>query len=290
MQAKEMILERFPSLSPKMQEAARFIVDHPNEVVTTSMRVVAERAGIQPATFVRLAQQLGYPGWPQLKEAVVSDLGLQPERYGQRAKNLATRGQTHQMLEELFAAQKENLEWIGNRSSETLQDAVKLIKRARIVHAAGFRASFPIACSFFYAYRLFRNSVQLIDGNHGGLEMQLRQIENEDAVVVTSFAPYSREAMLVIEAAKAANADIIALTDSAASPLALEADVAILFSINSPSFFPSLTAALSITEALLALLVVDAGEAAIQKLDSTERQLFKSGSYLEHSPKRSHSL
>ncbi len=287
MQAKEMILERFPSLSPKMQEAARFIVDHPNEVVTTSMRTVAERAGVQPATFVRLAQQLGYPGWPQLKEAVVSDMGLQPERYGQRAKNLATRGRTHQMLDELFSTQKENLDWTASRYSETLPCAVKLIKKAKTVHVAGFRASFPVAYSFVYAYRLFRNSVQLIDGNHGGLEMQLRLIENKDVVIVTSFAPYSREAVLVIEAAKAAGASIIALTDSDASPLALEADVAILFSINSPSFFPSLTAASSITEALLALLVVDAGESGVQKLDDAEQQLLASGSYLARTSKRS---
>lgn len=287
MQAKEMILERFPSLSPKMQEAARFIVDHPNEVVTTSMRTIAERAGVQPATFVRLAQQLGYPGWPQLKEAVVSDMGLQPERYGQRAKNLATRGRTHQMLDELFSTQKENLDWTASRYSETLPCAVKLIKKAKTVHVAGFRASFPVAYSFVYAYRLFRNSVQLIDGNHGGLEMQLRLIENKDVVIVTSFAPYSREAVLVIEAAKAAGASIIALTDSDASPLALEADVAILFSINSPSFFPSLTAASSITEALLALLVVDAGESGVQKLDDAEQQLLASGSYLARTSKRS---
>ena len=287
MQAKEIILERFPSLSPKMQEAARFIVDHPNEVVTSSMRTVAERAGVQPATFVRLAQQLGYPGWPQLKEAVVSDMGLQPERYGQRAKNLATRGRTHQMLDELFSTQKENLDWTASRYSETLPCAVKLIKKAKTVHVAGFRASFPVAYSFVYAYRLFRNSVQLIDGNQGGLEMQLRLIESKDVVIVTSFAPYSREAVHVIEAAKAAGVSIIALTDSDASPLALEADVAILFSINSPSFFPSLTAASSITEALLALLVVEAGEAGIQKLDSAEQQLLASGSYLARAPKRS---
>ena len=88
MQAKAIVLERFPSLSPKLQAAARFILDHPNEVVIMSMRALAERAGSQPATLVRLAQQLGYAGWPALKSAFAEDLGLHAKGYGQRAKSV----------------------------------------------------------------------------------------------------------------------------------------------------------------------------------------------------------
>ena len=281
MQAKELILQRFSALSPKMQEAARFIVDHPNEVVIASMRTVAERAGGQPATFVRLAQQLGYSGWPELKAAFAADLGLQPERYGQRAKSLASRGHDPQLLGEFFVVQRKNLDSTESRCADALRNVVNLLKRARNVYVAGFRASFPIAYSLFYGYRLFRNSVLLIDGQGGGIEMQLRLIEDKDAVVVISFAPYSSEAMLVVEAAKAAGARIIALTDSDASPLALAADVSVLFSVNSPSFFPSVTSGVAVTEALLELLVVEAGKSGAQKLDRAEKQLYESGGYLQ---------
>jgi DNA-binding MurR/RpiR family transcriptional regulator len=281
MLARELILERFSNLSPKMQVAARFIVDHPNEVVIASMRTVAKHADVQPASFVRLAQQLGYSGWPELKAAFAADLGLQPERYGQRAKNLATRGRDPQLLGELFVAQRENLDLTESRCTDALRAAVNLLKRSRTVHVAGFRASFPIAFSLVYGYRLFRNSVLLVDGQSGGLEMQLRLIEAKDAVVAISFAPYSREAMLVAEVAKTAGARIIALTDSDASPLALSADVSILFSVNSPSFFPSVTSGVAVTEALLELLVVEAGKAGAQKLDRAEKQLYESGGYLQ---------
>jgi len=60
MSARERILERFSSLSPKLQAAARYVVDHPNEVVIQSMRNLAEVAGTKPATLVRLAQQIGF--------------------------------------------------------------------------------------------------------------------------------------------------------------------------------------------------------------------------------------
>jgi DNA-binding MurR/RpiR family transcriptional regulator len=282
MDAKELILEKFSALSPRMQEAARFVIDHPNEVVVSSMRTVAERAGVQPATFVRFAQHMGYLGWPGLKAAFAADLGLQPERYGQRAKSLARRGRDPRLPGELFVAQRENLDVTEKKCVTALEETVGLLKRARNVHVAGFRASFPIAYSFFYGYRLFRNSVYLIDGQSGNLEMQMRLLDARDAVLAVSFAPYSKEAMRVIEAAQSAGSGIVALTDSEASPLALAADVSVLFSVNSLSFFPSVAAAVALVEVLLGLLLVAAGDAAVRKLEEAENQLHESGAYLQH--------
>jgi DNA-binding MurR/RpiR family transcriptional regulator len=66
MSLKDTIRQRHAELSPLLQQAARFVVDRPNEVVTASMRTVATRSGIPPATLVRFAQALGFDGWPQL--------------------------------------------------------------------------------------------------------------------------------------------------------------------------------------------------------------------------------
>ncbi len=275
------ILDSFSSLSPKLQAAARFVVDHPSEVVIASMRSVAERAGEQPATLVRLAQQLGYSGWPDLKSALAHDLGLHHDSYGQRAKSLAARGRSAELPGELFVAQHQNLKTTEMQCADSLHQAASLLRRAETVHIAGFRASYPIAYALFYGYRLFRNTVQLIDGQSGGLEMQVRLFESKDVLVVTSFAPYSRESLLVAEAAKAAGLQIIALTDSQASPLAFDADVTVLFSIASPSFFPSVVAGVALTEALLELLVADAGKSVAQKIERAEQELFHSGAYLQ---------
>lgn len=286
MGVKDQILDRFSSLSPKLQAAARFVVDHPNEVVIASMRTLAERAGEQPATLVRLAQHLGYAGWPELKSALARDLGLHQEGYGQRAKNLAARRRSADLPGELFVAQHQNLKATELQCSDSLHRAAGLLQRADTVHIAGFRASFPIAYALFYGYRLFRNSVQLIDGHGGGLEMQLRLFEPKDVLVVTSFAPYSRESLLVAEAAKSAGLRIVALTDSQASPLAFAADVSVLFSVASPSFFPSVVAGVALTEALLELLVADAGKAVVQKIERAEQDLFHSGAYLQAPARR----
>jgi len=59
MAVRDDIRQRFSTLSPALQQVARHVLDHPNDVVTSSMRTVGGRANSTPATLVRFAQQLG---------------------------------------------------------------------------------------------------------------------------------------------------------------------------------------------------------------------------------------
>lgn len=279
MSARAEILERFPSLSPQLQTAARFVVDHPQEVVIESMRSLAVRAGVLPVTLVRLAQQLGYDGWPALKRAFAQDLGLDSDRYGERALSLAARRE-RDLTGELFGAQRANLDATETQSAAAMRPAARLLQRAETIHVAGFRASQPIAYALFYGLRLLRDTVQLVDGNCGALEMQLRAVARRHAMVVASFAPYSREALLAAQAARAAGAKLVAFSDSSASPLALEADASLVFSARSPSFFPSITAGVALAEALLELLVAEGGRPVADRIARSEQQLIDSGAYV----------
>lgn len=286
MGARQEILDQFDALTPTMQAAARFIVDHPNEVVIASMRTVAEKAHAQPATLVRLAQQLGYDGWPQLKSAFAAELGLHSETYGERAKSLTHRGRTQDLVRELFAVQRANLDATEAAAGEQLREAARLLAKARSVHIAGFRASHPLAFSLFYGYRLFRSSVFLIDGQAVGLETQVRAIDARDAVLVASFAPYSREALWVADQVRETGATLIALTDSSASPLARQSRATLQFAVTSPSFFPSIAAGMALTEALLERLVADGGDAVVRRIEEVERRLFDSGIYVHPARRR----
>ncbi|MDH1335291.1 UNVERIFIED_CONTAM: MurR/RpiR family transcriptional regulator [Comamonas sp. A-3] len=281
MTVKDELRGRFNSLSPALQRIAKYVLDHPNEVVTSSMRTVGISADARPATLVRFAQQLGFAGWPELKQAIAQEMGLGREAYGDRARSLLERASEQGLAGEIFQVHKANLEATERHSRSGLNDAAVLLEAAPNVHVAGFRACFPIAFSFVYVYRLFRNSVHLIDGQGGSLEMQTRSMTEEDALLVISFAPYSREVLQVVEAGKRAGCKVIAITDSDVSPLSLLADVTLLFSTQSPSFFPSITSGMALTESLLELLVSRAGKPVIDRIERAEAHLFESGAYVD---------
>jgi DNA-binding MurR/RpiR family transcriptional regulator len=78
-QLAALIRARFSELSPQFQMGAGFLLDHPDEVAVSSMRKVAERAQVQPASLVRLSQQLGFPGWNELRNLFVARVRTRPE-------------------------------------------------------------------------------------------------------------------------------------------------------------------------------------------------------------------
>lgn len=271
------IKTHYAQWSPQFQTGARYLVDHPDEIATSSMRAIATRAQVQSAALVRLAQQLGFDGWPALKTIFVERLHGAPARYADKAGALA--GEAPQLVEEVFAVQQRNLAATQQASGEALQAAAKLLEAASRVHVAGFRAAHPIAYTLHYLYRLLRPGVQLITGQGGTLEMDLRALLPGEAVVVASFAPYSTEALKVARAARQAGCTLVAISDSTVSPLALQADASIIIAVDSPSFFPSIVAGVAAVESLAELLVARAGKAGVQALDQAETQLRAAGAY-----------
>lgn len=269
----------FPSLSTQFQSGARYLLDHPQEIPILSMRKVAASAGVQPATLVRLSQYLGFEGWQGLRELFVEALRAGPQPYASRARKVVREGASGRMLANMVEAQHQNLDRILADNGQTLPQAAELLAAAANVHVAGFRSCFPIAFTFHYVYRLFRSSVQLIRGDAGTLEMELRALAAKDAVVVASFAPYSQESIQVAAAAHEAGCKVIALTDSSVAPIALQADCTLLFSVESPSFFPSVTAGVAVAEALVEHLLARKGKGAIRALELAEGQLHKTGAY-----------
>jgi DNA-binding MurR/RpiR family transcriptional regulator len=276
----ERIRAVFPELSPQFQAGARYLSDHPDRVAVSSMRTLAAEAGVQSSTLVRLAQHLGFDGWPDLKALYVARVvHAVPRGYAKKAESITRQKASGGLIAGLFEAQRQNLSRTEARNAAALPAVAKTIAAARQVHVAGFRASYPIAFSFHYLYRLFRASVQLINGHAGTLEMSLRAIEAKDVVIVASFAPYSTEARLVADAAQAAGATLVAITDSAVAPIALHADAVLDIAVESPSFFPSVVSAIGVVESLVEMLVSCHGADAVKRIDAAEAQLFDMGAY-----------
>ena len=267
----------YAQLSPQFQAGARYLVDHPDDVAVSSMRSIATRAKVQSSALVRLAQQLGFAGWPELKSIFVERLRGGPAGYAAKAGALA--GKSTELVSEVFAVQQRNLAATESASHAALQAAAGLLEAASRVHVAGFRAAHPIAYTFHYLYRLLRPSVQLLSGQGGTLEMDLRALQAGEAVLVASFAPYSSEALLVANSARQAGCLVVAISDSAMSPLALQADASIVIAVDSPSFFPSIVAGIAVVESLAELLVARAGPPAVEAIGAAETQLRELGAY-----------
>ncbi|MEE3664184.1 MurR/RpiR family transcriptional regulator [Brenneria sp. g21c3] len=280
MSTQQIIANSYPLLTPELQRAAEFTLQHANELVVLSMRAFAKQAGVQPATLLRLAKKLGFAGWSELKNAFIDDMGLSNEPYGKKAQKLIDQGEDNALYEEIFKSHLANLGQTASINAEAMKKAASLLDKAENVYICGFRASFSIAYSLYYIYRLFKKNVFLIDGHASNIEMFTRDLTPADAMLVIGFAPYSKETVRVFNAARQAGCQTVSITDALISPLALEADAALLFHTGSPSFFPSVLSGMAISECLLALLVAKHGQQAVKDIENAESHLIDTGAYI----------
>src|SRR4030095_15700280 len=61
------ILARYDSLSKRLKQVARYVLDEPNELALETLAVIAERCGVQPSAIVRFAQAFGFSGASQMQ-------------------------------------------------------------------------------------------------------------------------------------------------------------------------------------------------------------------------------
>ena len=68
--------DRAGDLSPQLQRAAQLLETHRNDIALLSMRDLARRCDLPPATFSRLARALGFEDFAALREVCVNHLQI----------------------------------------------------------------------------------------------------------------------------------------------------------------------------------------------------------------------
>ena len=149
------------------------------------------------------------------------------------------------------------------------------------------RSSFGIAYLFHYAHKLLADNGVLITGLGGALIDQIDGLAARDVLVAITLAPYSRPTVEAARLAHERGVAVVAVTDSALSPLAPYASHTLLFRAVSLSFFHSMLAPLALVELLLAQQAARGGRAVLARLARIDRQMTARGAYWRAAPSRS---
>jgi DNA-binding MurR/RpiR family transcriptional regulator len=273
-----------PDLPGRLQDAARFIARNDFDATTRSMRDIATAAGLQPASFTRLAQALGHSGWDDFRDALIEARRPAPAapfsgRVRRADKGTAkTSSRAVEIVAEMIAADADG---ITRLAPAPLTTAAKALHGVRRIWIAGFRSCRSVAELLHYQLRLFRPEGIRLVGGAGPEDLDFGGFRAADAVVVIGFAPYSRSSVLAAHAAREARCLLVALADTPTAPMAEGADHLLLFDAATvPGFFPSLTGAIVTAQALAAAMFAMGGEGAQVRLRETEVRLAALAQYV----------
>ncbi len=267
----------FEGLSPQLQEAARWVIDHPADVALLTTREQARRAGVAPATMTRLAQRIGLKGYDEIRKLYAEAVRRRPESFRARAEELLQRRDTEgdaALVHDVLSSLAHHLQALTSAESiERFTAAAKLIAGAERVFCLGLRSSFAVAYIFHYVRSLFGASSVLVDGAGGtGVDL-LRTIGSADVMLAISVKPYTRHTVHAARYSRARGVRIVAVTDSEMSPLAALAEETLIVRTETPSFFHTMAPAFAAVECLAALVAARRGSQTLAAIAASEKQL-----------------
>jgi DNA-binding MurR/RpiR family transcriptional regulator len=274
MRLEKGLITKFERLSPQLQAAARYLLDHPHDIALSSMRELAREARLPPATLTRLARQIGFPGFEELRRIYVDDVRRYAAGYRSKAIALAdasrSEGETN-LASEIVAGVARQVDAMADvRVIRALVDGAEMLSRARCIYCAGQRLSFPPVYTFQYIHGIAGGSSVLVDGPGGtGFDL-LRKASPEDALLVISVHPYTRSTIEQALFARGRKVPVVAITDSEVSPLVRIASRVIRVGTKSKSFFQTMTAVLAAAETLAAIIAMHSADSVLVGLKSAE--------------------
>lgn len=241
-----------PALGKAQRQAARAMLEDLEAIAYLPAADLAERAGVHTATVVRLAQRLGFEGYPHLQRSLRSTLSKYPHFLRGLASDSET-GNGPAMFDAVLAQARRNLEHLARSASPAnLVDAAETLAHARRVLVLGLGVARPVAAHLGSSLRLLGIAAdQPVDPV--STVQQLGLLATEDVMVAIDFHRYYRATVDAAAAAASAGAKVIALTDSEVSPLAAPARLTLIIPSESPTPRTSLAPALTLVEALIAI-------------------------------------
>ncbi|MDX1464797.1 MAG: MurR/RpiR family transcriptional regulator [Halomonas sp.] len=249
------ITEDYPSLSRRLQQTARFLLDHPQEVAFATVAKLAQEAEVTPSTLIRFANSCGFKGFSEMQQLFRSRLVDELPNYTERIRAVrSATGETPnsmQLLCEFADANREVLEQLPGRiDPRSLERALDILERASAIHVLGARRSFVVASYMTYALHHIEKRAALVNGLGGMYGEQVRAIGPEDALVVVSYSPYAEESRQAAEQARERGIPLVVITDSNLSPVGRLADVALVVHEAEVKSFRGLTASLCLAQTL----------------------------------------
>lgn len=238
-------------LGGSVQQVFSLMTTHPAKASFAPAAELAELAGTSVSSVTRLAQRLGYSGWPDLQR----DLRA---RYLAHLSMLQV-SESHSTGESPFRASL-------RQDADSLATALRHVDEQRITRIADVLAAseniYVTAQGSFSAvgHALVHNIQiagypvrQLLD-TPAMVSNHVARMTAADTLVVCSYWRLYDVAVIAAAEAKARGSKVIVLADNMSPALEKSADEIVLTHAEGTSFFPSLTAAMAAQQGIVATL------------------------------------
>ncbi len=250
----EQLRAALPELTRAERQLATHVLSHYPVAALGSITILAKAAQVSTPTVVRLAQKLGYKGYPDFQAALRGE--VEAMLVSPIAKHDRWAGgvpDTH-ILNRFADAVMSNLQaTLGQIDHAEFDAAARLLADpARHVFAMGGRITHSMADYFTSLMTIVRPQVTLLSDSSSTWQPALLDMQARDVLLVFDIRRYENAVLQVAEMAKERGAEIVLITDRWISPASTHASHTLACHIEAPSAWDSNVSLMVLVETLLA--------------------------------------
>lgn len=265
--------DRVTTMAPGQKRIATLLLSDPGGTSFRTISETARLAEVHQSSLVRFATMLGLNGYPSLVALCRRRLAEEAQlirRFGEAQERTAG----GEFLSATVDHERQNLLRTFTRiTPEQWDQTLTLLADAGRIHVMGLRKCLPVAQLMTYLLKLVRPHVELVAPVTGMLADELRDLAPGDVFVAVSIRRYTAATVTAFERARQRGLSTIALTDDAASPLARTADVAFLVDCEGTTILRSVSAFISLVQAMATGVTLKNGTRSRAELNRDEELL-----------------
>jgi len=241
------------SLPRKKYRVIKYILDHPEEVISLSTADLAGRLKVDPVTIIKACQSIGLEGFHHLKKQLKEKL-LHSDRksaFTQVLSEFEVNTSTDQAIRNALSRDAEMLaRTIEKISFEKITQSCQAIVASRQTYFIGLGYIGAVATYLQSLVRSHLPQTHAVTEYNGMLFDYMGHFGKGDVVLAIGFDQCQNQTIKALKKAKEKGATTIALTDSEYSPLCAHSKID-LFVYPAPNYFLSpLIGAFSICNAI----------------------------------------
>ncbi len=267
------INERMFKLSKSHKKIARFILDSGDKAVYLTAAKLGEQVEVSESTVVRFAIELGYDCYQSFQDALEEIVKIESpasKRIG-ATMEVINKSNKHIMTSVLKKDINKIEKTLEVNKEEVFDRFIDKMLRGKRVFILGNRSSSALANYFSFYLSFMLEDVHLINSTNGSeIFEQAIKIKPDDVFIVISFPRYSKHTIKTLKYVKKIGATVLSITDSKDSPIANQSEESIIAKTDMLSLVDSLTAPLSIINAILVATSLRDTEKVISRFNTLE--------------------
>jgi len=273
------IQEAYGKFSKGQKRIADYIVNSYDDAAFMTAAKLGEATGVSESTVVRFAYSLGYSGYPEMQNAL-QELIRHRLTSAQRIR-LVEGIEQDDVPRQVLTADINNIRaTIDMIDSEVFAKTVAELLAAERIYVLGAGSAAPLAQFFANYLGYICDDVLLVGGSEQEVYERMLRISSGDVCIGITFPRYSARTVQGMRYAKEHGAKLIAISDLANSPAAKISDYVLLARSDMASFADSLTAPLSLINAILVSVAIKRKDETYRHLMQLERIWSREGVYI----------